>query len=68
MRRWWPLLVLIVFANLEPGVYLGTCDGVPIQAEVGADGTLGVECQSVALVRTTGEGITVQCEVVEEGR
>ena len=65
MRLLIALLWVIVFCNLEPGQYLGTCDSVPMMCNVDADGTLGVECQSVNLVRMA-EGITARCEAVEE--
>lgn len=55
------LLTLVIFCNLEPGVWVGTCDGVPVQYEVGADGTLGVECQSVSIARIA-EGGSVTCK------
>ncbi|MCK4512638.1 hypothetical protein KAW64_12915 [bacterium] len=56
-----PWLWLIVFCNLQSGIYTGTCDGEPVVYTVGADGTLGVECQSVSVVRTT-EGGSVTCK------
>ena len=51
----------VIFCNMAPGQYLGTCDGVPIECNVGADGTLSAECQSVSLVRMAS-GATVACK------
>lgn len=69
MRRFLAFVIavvpIVVFCNLEPGQYLGTCDEVPMMCNVDADGTLGVECRSVDLVRMA-EGITARCEAVEE--
>lgn len=60
------LLGLIVFCNLQPGFYQGTCDDAPITFEVDTSGAIGVECASIHAVLTTTEGITVSCEVVPE--
>ena len=51
----------VIFCNMAPGQYLGTCDGVPIECNVGADGTLSAECQSVSLVRMAS-GANVTCK------
>ena len=54
----------VIFCNLAPGLYQGTCDGEMFYAEVGADGTLSAECQSVS-IRMTG-GVSFRCEAVDE--
>ena len=51
----------VIFCNMAPGQYLGTCDGVPRECNVGADGTLSAECQSVSLVRMAS-GANVTCK------
>ena len=51
----------VIFCNMAPGQYLGTCDGVPREWNVGADGTLSAECQSVSLVRMAS-GANVTCK------
>ena len=51
----------VIFCNLMPGEYRVTCDGEQTTVNVGADGTLSAECQSVSLVRMTG-GATVVCK------
>ena len=55
----------VIFCNMAPGQYLGTCDGVPIECNVGADGTLSAECQSVSFVRMAS-GVSFSCEAVDE--
>ena len=53
---------LIVFCNLQPGVYVGTCDGEPISFEVDASGNIGVACNSsIHAIRVTSGG-SVTCK------
>ena len=68
MKRWQAFLIaiapwlwVIVFCNMEPGTYTGTCDSIPVSYTVEADGALGVECESVSVVRTTAGG-SVTCK------
>jgi transposase len=55
-----PVAVLVVFCNLQPGLYQGTCDDAPITFEVDASGAIGVECESIHAVLTTSGG-SVTC-------
>jgi hypothetical protein len=69
MKRWlryllavlMPLMV-VVFTGLRPGVYVGPCDGTQTTEVVDESGAMdAVECQSVALLRTT-EGGSITCQ------
>jgi len=62
----------VIFCNLVPGQYVGTCNGVPVQCDVvDESGVLGVACELVAIgdrvhvARITG-GVSFSCEAIDE--
>ena len=52
------LLGFVLFVNMRPGQYIGTCDEVPMICNVGADGTLAADCDRISVALTSGASVT----------